>query len=688
MTAAAPHYVVQRLTTFNWLAHIWPRLRRDRRNSTGGAIPFYYIDATRLGERLATAMCRRAGLQLKQLQFDAAHIFDDGGLLVWLRTYYRDLNDVLHRIAADASFPASATGSRETRNRLMYLRKSSVVVPPIFEGPGAWRGIFLIHVCLWHAARAGSPSKAVTLWLENHPWFRALQRYGAVAGPISLVPCGRAFRPARFIRALLARDLKMFASRFRVSRLSSDGERETRSHNEPTIALQYYGQFNLSSPNLHSDFFFWQQSELEGRHIVGLFSSPQDPLDARRVEELTSHGMRGVALHHTATKLPATVFASPSVVRAFGRAAQVAALAFAKPQRAWTSAQNLLFESEVSYWLRLMEHCNAKIFLTWYKYTADHSAVAEAMRRRDGVIAVYQRSYEGNPSAQTAVSADLAFGFSAQGAAVERASGSHLDYYVVTGYLGDHRFPLVKSAAGAIRAGLKSHGATFVIAFFDEGSFPDPRWGPGSERTRSNYSSILERVLSDPTVGVVFKPKTPRTLIARLGPVAELLERALRTGRCHILDEGLVHGSVPPAQAALASDIAIHESIVAATAAIEAALAGVPTLIMDPDGWTISPLYRLGSGSVIFQNWDDLWEAIDRIRANRSASVGDWTPLLDEIDPFHDGRAAERMGTFLKWVIECYERGGTRDHALAEAAERYSNIWGADKVLSVAPEPA
>ena len=62
---------------------------------------------------------------------------------------------------------------------------------------------------------------------------------------------------------------------------------------------------------------------------------------------------------------------------------------------------------------------------------------------------------------------------------------------------------------------------------------------------------------------------------------------------------------------------------------------------------------------------------------------GDWSDILGEIDPFRDGRAAERMGTYLKWIQEGFEAKLSRETVLADAAERYCRIWGKDKILSV-----
>jgi hypothetical protein len=62
---------------------------------------------------------------------------------------------------------------------------------------------------------------------------------------------------------------------------------------------------------------------------------------------------------------------------------------------------------------------------------------------------------------------------------------------------------------------------------------------------------------------------------------------------------------------------------------------------------------------------------------------GDWSPIIDEFDPFRDGKAAHRMGTYLHWLIQGYEKGQDREVILADAAEKYCKRWGRDKVVQM-----
>jgi hypothetical protein len=336
----------------------------------------------------------------------------------------------------------------------------------------------------------------------------------------------------------------------------------------------------------------------------------------------------------------------------------------------------------------LFRQLNAQVHVTWYNVDEEHAVITDAMHQLGGVSAIYQRSLELVPAPEAATSADVVFRFSGFNAGSEVAGGSRMGYRVVTGYLGDHRFGLLRGDAAAIRADLRNNGAEFIMAYFDENSAADERWHGGHHMQRENYAFLLEKVLEHEWFGLVLKPKLPGTLRSRLGPVAGLMAQAIRTGRCFLFEGGRLHSKFPPAAAALVADIAVHGHFFAATAGLEAALAGVPTLLVDREGWPNHPLYGLGAGQVVFRDWNDLWTAVGAHRHSRGGlpGFGDWSTMLDQLDPFRDGRASERMGQYLQWLLNGLKQGLNRDMALAQAAERYAVIWGHDKVRTYRPD--
>ena len=133
-----------------------------------------------------------------------------------------------------------------------------------------------------------------------------------------------------------------------------------------------------------------------------------------------------------------------------------------------------------------------------------------------------------------------------------------------------------------------------------------------------------------------------------------MVDEAKNTGRLIILDDASQNASiVPPVLAAIASDISLQAVFIAGTTSLECALAGIPSLCMDFEGWKRSFRYQLGEGKVIFPNYENLWEVLTKHWNSKEGvpGLGDWSSIINELDPFRDGRAAERMGNYLHWLI-------------------------------------
>ncbi|MCB1178722.1 MAG: hypothetical protein KDK36_14150, partial [Leptospiraceae bacterium] len=242
---------------------------------------------------------------------------------------------------------------------------------------------------------------------------------------------------------------------------------------------------------------------------------------------------------------------------------------------------------------------------------------------------------------------------------------------------------LLTEKSKELKEQLIKNGAKFILSYFDENSLDDSRWFSGHENVRKQYGNLLENLLKDNSLGLILKPKAASTLFYRLGPVAEILQKALNTGRCFLFQsEGIQY---PPAIAALASDLAIHSHVTAVTAALEASLSGTPTVMFDCDKIYKSRFYSNGENKLVFSSMDEFWCILDKHRKSKNGikGLGDWSKLIEEIDPFRDGLAANRMGTYLKWLIEDLDRGVKRDEAMYNAKSLYEKKWGKDKILSL-----
>ena len=78
---------------------------------------------------------------------------------------------------------------------------------------------------------------------------------------------------------------------------------------------------------------------------------------------------------------------------------------------------------------------------------------------------------------------------------------------------------------------------------------------------------------------------------------------------------------------------------------------------------------------------DGVTEYLENSRKDNN--FGNWTDIIDTLDPFRDGKAAYRIGSYINWLIEGYEQGLGKEIIMADAAERYCKEWGTDKVISI-----
>ncbi len=342
---------------------------------------------------------------------------------------------------------------------------------------------------------------------------------------------------------------------------------------------------------------------------------------------------------------------------------------------------------EYDYHYTLYKYHHIKLILTWYRFNQIHLVQKHAINDLGGLLAVRQVAFQGTANIGCVTHADIFFGFSKYQAQVEESHFSQIENYVIVGYPSEYK-NIVKIFKNYefVRKNILANGAKKIVAMFDENSLDDSRWHTGHDLQREHYTRCINELLENPSIGFVFKPKYPKNLRERLGDVSVLLDQAIQTGRCYILDQESKHGSsVSPLEATSIADLVIHSCADAGSCAVESALVGKKTIAIDLEGWDKAIWYEFGEGNVVFRDWPS---ALAKLREwseleNYDSAFGDCSKLLDHFDPFQDGLAAERTGSYLSVLYTCFEKGADPDAALFEANKAYQKKWGKNMVLSV-----
>jgi hypothetical protein len=341
----------------------------------------------------------------------------------------------------------------------------------------------------------------------------------------------------------------------------------------------------------------------------------------------------------------------------------------------WLFRKLSAFVLKYAYWHGFFRKFGVRLHVSHGDWHTERAAADQALADLGGLSVSYQKSYEPFASTFRASAVDVHFGFALSSADSELRSYSKISQFVVAGYIHDHSFLHVRRSASQVRSKLQRAGAEFIICFLDEGSGDDKKHTISHEHAGENYEYILSKVLVDPTLGLVLKPKKPSTLRRRLGHLSDHLDKVLATGRCFLFEEG---------EACQAADVSIG-LLFGGTAAVESALGATPTLLIDRERLIGHPLYELGKDRVVFDDWDSLWQALSDYRRDPAAvaGFGNWSSMLDELDSFRDGRAAERMGSYIGWLAEGISKGLSREETMEMARQRYVEVWGNDKVIQL-----
>lgn len=626
----------------------------------------YYIDSTSLGKTVANFLGKLFGFEFKKLAFEMRHIRDERGELIRMRIPRKDLFEIQEQIINSEPFRALYKEEWK-QGRVDDFIKKGLIDGGITEVKSASRSLFLIQVVAWH--RKNTDRSKVKLLLTRRAWWDVFEHYASRAG-ISLkgIDTNRTlFIDRDSLQSWLRKYprlyvlLKNFKSRKFLIKLAES------KRSIPKLSLFGRGDINLANNGHHSDFFWFLNSSFPARNILYDFHSEEERLYLKRHRMHAITGQTVSIPAHNATKMP--------LPDKNGR--------FKKELKSIKSLITSYNYAKV-FWVSFFQTHGIKVFLTWYKNDNSHMAIADAIKETSGIFAVWQMSFDGFSTIECTTNADIVFSFSSWSDNIERQLGSKINYHVITGYPRDYAAPLLRKEAMELRTKLQSNGAEKIVFVIDENSVDDSRWHTGHSLQRENYRYILEKVLDTPWLGVVFKPKWAKTLRRRLGEVDQLLTEAEKTGRCYIYEaSGRYTTSAPPLLAGLSADICIHSHLSSGTAALECVFEGIPTLLIDREGCPDSKLHELPKGKVVFKNWPETIDALmEHFQTPQGIpGFGDWSGIIDEFDPFRDGKAANRIGTYLHWLIQGYEQGLDRDTIMADAAERYTERWGEDKII-------
>ena len=545
----------------------------------------------------------------------------------------------------------------------------------------------------WYIRDGESQGGAAVLWDGHHGLGPALQ----AVWPSEDVPLvlGSTWRPsdavrasARYARRALWRLLRRFYSlNSRGPAGKLPGPKSYRSVDpslaNPAIVTQHYAEgVDLTR---RSDLFWFPQSQIDPRRILVHFQHgpPHVPKSRSSPElrKIETWGMSWLELDQSMADpdLPPSlkrVWSTSPLVAEYRRA--IRSTSHRDSTDRWVMWESEFLLREVDYWCSFYEKYNIKVHFEPQEGYHEDVAQRVALDLVGGIRLGKQRSeVMGSKVRMGFHPHHVFFTWGRHGIKDLISEGNRIDHIVVSGFPNDAAIIQNRELSITIRSDLVARGARLIVALFDETYGRDMHFSKSMMETF--YARFLQWVIDDPEVGVVIKSKKPE-VIGGLPEIHSLLAEAEATGRC--LRLGNVFGRLP-SDASQAADISVGMGI--ASTVTEAAIAGGKAVNCDLGGLWSHPFYQHGYERVVFDDLNRLMAALERYKENPDSEpgLGDFSPVIDGLDPFRDGRAGERIGCYIRWLLEAFDTGQDRDSAIRQANERYAGEWGADKVISV-----
>lgn len=362
------------------------------------------------------------------------------------------------------------------------------------------------------------------------------------------------------------------------------------------------------------------------------------------------------------------------------------------PLEDWAAiaARSMLWR--VDYWRMFFRRNRIRVYIHYAVSAEEGIAKQIALSLENGVLVMLQRSHlasHGNSVGRRP--AHVAFSWGNPEGAVGTGNNNRNDAIVVTGFDEEAAFTEGKRIGRKYRDDLAQAGASFVVGLFDNSPHPDAMYKSGTLSTFYRY--FLTWLLENEENGLIIKPKrnfiprnsgelrkayrglVERSWVEDLSSLGDLFEAAEATGRCLVLDEG--NGAHT---AAFGADLCV--GLGHSTTIVMSALAGRRAVHCDLGKTPSNPLTRWGLGKVVFHDLDSLFQSIKAHKLDpANSTLGDFSSVLDDFDPFRDGRAKDRMDQYLRDLLEAFAQGLDRSSAIEQANQLYAGAWGSDKVI-------
>jgi hypothetical protein len=459
---------------------------------------------------------------------------------------------------------------------------------------------------------------------------------------------------------------ELLSSLFNSRKFKGDGSK-------PFVGLWYNFNPVTLDQDKRSALFLLLKSGLPWNRVMLYFENTAAACDDKMVEEMDRLGLKYVAKKKGVTqseRVPEWSVSKTFFSTLFKRNRELVIHLVRHLGESIEATELFRFNATYALHYDFFKSMNIKVNVGLENFSTADVPKYLALKHAGGVRLCYQISNINTPNIHDrGAVTDVYFPFGPHYRKAVEESRSHVTSFLPAGYVTDYCFKSVKDKSQLLRKKLKEAGATFIVTFFDEG-FGVGWTHPTREEAALNHDFFAQLVIDHPDIAVIFKPKK-----IVFSPGSPLVKKAIMTNRFVILNEGRYLINTFPAEAALASDITVG-LFQSGTTNLESMVAGVPTFFLDLHKLYYLPEYAFGRDKLVFDSREKLRTALLELKNGGTYfRPKEFIDLVRSKDPFQDGKAIERIGDYIRWLMEQFDAGKSREEALIYASRKYEEKW-------------
>jgi hypothetical protein len=458
------------------------------------------------------------------------------------------------------------------------------------------------------------------------------------------------------------------------------------------ICTYHYGDVSFSDFQYKRNYslFWYPESGLDAGDIL-IFSQKSSEINANEIMEAEKNGFNLISCDGFCRKPNKLLRRHKSSTRSMRDLvmyckAGLRLLLNAKNEYDYEVAKiSFLLFLNLPYWEDFFKQHNVKIL---FKPGALFSSIDVAAKISGVVLISFQYSNLSRAAMGHLEGCDTFFVWGKEHEKAFSHEHNNVKTLIQSGYAFDFTFNKANVNAASLRKSFNEKGVNFILSFFDE-NLCGKHFVillPIHKNIINLYRVLLRYAAAHKTTGLIVKMKIRANIdiLRSDDELSGLIDSLEEEGRLKFLDSAKF-----PVEAGKASDLAIG-MISESTAALECSLAGIPSVVFNSEGTLFS---RNGHDSrlnrIVFEDADALISSIEKFRKNRPLSGGfaDWGTMLDDKDPFRDGKANRRIGGYIKAVFSNINDGMQKDQAITKANKIYASLHGEDKVARFHQDP-